>query len=247
MMWLTGLTIIVGVGQIYMIYRQAQIAERQNAIMESQSSILNGQAAAARQQAEYMRDGLIATTKAADAAKKSADTATDALHVSQRACLNIVDIGFNNFGPGLSPGIIYKISNTGHLPAALLEQSAYLLTDEKEFPAVGLDGVPDHEPWHPLSTVIPPTGSSPFPGHVSDTFGPGVVFSEGDWQRIQAGTFLLKIYGALRYSAGFNYIGEVGFAAVYVPARTDQPLHRRFVMANEPGYQYSIYRKSEKG
>src|SRR5215203_4565480 len=42
-LWLAGFTVLVGAGQIYMIKRQARIAESQNEIMERQSVIMDGQ------------------------------------------------------------------------------------------------------------------------------------------------------------------------------------------------------------
>ena len=66
-MFLAGLTILVGLGEIGVVLKQAAIAAQQNTIIGQQNTIMEGQRTAANAQSDYMRDGLIETRKAADA------------------------------------------------------------------------------------------------------------------------------------------------------------------------------------
>jgi hypothetical protein len=70
---LAGITALIGIGQLWMIQRQAGIAERQNSIMNNQSTLMDGQ--------------LVATQKAASASTKSVELAERSLIDTQRAFL----------------------------------------------------------------------------------------------------------------------------------------------------------------
>jgi hypothetical protein len=90
--WMTGLTVIVGAGQILMILRQANIAKRQNEIIERQNTIMTGQREAADTQSTYMRDGLELTKQAAEAAQESADVARNSVLMTHRPKIIVREI-----------------------------------------------------------------------------------------------------------------------------------------------------------
>jgi hypothetical protein len=68
-------------------------------------------------QAKYMRDGLVLTRRAANAAKRSAAVAESALIHAERAYLDVVDFSITNLAVGQSPRVNFKLRHSGRTPA----------------------------------------------------------------------------------------------------------------------------------
>lgn len=115
--FLAGLTVLVGIGQWWMVRRQANIAEKQNEIIGKQNEIMTGQRGAADAQSGYMRDGLAET-------RKAAETNTNALAYANRPRLIMRPFNIEGFDRGgwiterLHSGEAW-ITNVGVLPATL--------------------------------------------------------------------------------------------------------------------------------
>jgi hypothetical protein len=179
-----------------------------------------------------------AAQAAANAAVQSANVAARTLYFTQRACLNPIALFFANFGPGLSPEVAVKVTNSGHLPAELLEWSIILLTEDP-IPTLGTGASPHFE-WKRKSGFVAPVTSGVAPTIVATNIT-DAVFSDDDWQRIQAGTYALNVYGAIRYSDGFGNIGQTGFGYEYRVGMTYKHVGERFIQTGEFGYNYVAY------
>jgi len=116
---LAGITLVV-------LYLQWGVMDTQNRIMEGQSAIMKRQRRTAAKQARHMEEGLIETRRAADAAKASADFATNALNMAHRPQLvirTVVVAGIDDngrVGTSLTDGYIL-VTNIGVLPATILK------------------------------------------------------------------------------------------------------------------------------
>jgi len=109
MICLTGLTVLVGLIQAFLIWSQARIGQRQNTIMETQSAIMSGQ--------------LQATETAANAARESAEIAKRSLETTERAYLHPIRWDIDEFRAGARPICRFAVKNFGRTPAMLTEIS----------------------------------------------------------------------------------------------------------------------------
>jgi hypothetical protein len=183
---------------------------------------------AMRRQADYMRDGLIETAKAADAAKESAAIARQTLHISQRAYLSVTGV---EFGPQVhtkQTTAAFRVHNSGRMPAAISALTITLFTEE--------DPPPYSQPidWMTYTAVAPPgqTINVMFPF-------PEAVLSVEQWKGVVAGTFSITVCGAFKYDTGFGGTGETGFGFAYDHTLKGVPENRRFSAVNVPGYNYA--------
>jgi len=115
-------------------------------------------------QGDYMRDGLAITKQAADAARLSAETAEQALHLTQRAFLVIKQWEVKDWTIGAKPRLVCAIMNTGHTPAKNV-----LVEGNFEIRTLPLPDIPE---W--------PGHKDSGPGHAIGPGGIKVSVLEGD-------------------------------------------------------------------
>lgn len=192
-------------------------------------------------QARYMRGELAET-------RKAANTADQTMRIAHRACLNVIAIKFVDFGPEQSVSLTLTVTNSGHLPAKLQATSVALWTGiDDPFPEVESSGIPVHENWGVQHGLIPPVASKVETISVTVNFHQPVVFHKSEWDLLQRGEFPVRLFGAIRYSDGFESgsVGETGFAYEYKWNLSKEDVATRFMMANVAGYHYVRYSPKE--
>jgi hypothetical protein len=85
--WLAGLTVLVGAGQIYMIKRQANLTEVQNSIMDRQTDIMARQRRIMRNQ-RTTNDAMLATNKEIERAYVALSLRSISIETSPRSLWN---------------------------------------------------------------------------------------------------------------------------------------------------------------
>ncbi len=96
---------------------QAAISKTQNKIIQEQSAIMEAQQTAAAEQSEYMRDGLIETRRAADAATAGVEIAKEALIVTERAYIDVKGLTIEPLKVGEQATASFEVRNSGRTPA----------------------------------------------------------------------------------------------------------------------------------
>jgi hypothetical protein len=218
------------VGAYFANRRAADAAEMQAGLLKQQVEKAKGEALWQQMQAQR---ALSATQRSADAAKKSADIAELTLKTSQRARLHVVDIEFGPHKETKIATVVIRVVNSGQLPAAIIDRTITLWTDEP-LPPYSSDVQME---WLPAAGVFPPTGNHPL---VLQFPFPEFKVTPKEWQQIVSGQKRLSIYGAIRYETGFDDItGESGFAFTYDPTAITTEANKRFELSQEPGYIYA--------
>ena len=93
---------------------------------------------------------------AADAAKKSADTAETAMTLAERAYLSMIDAKMDAMTPGVPVRIAYHIKNFGNTPA-FVESMVFEI-----FPAKAAPVIPNYDhKAHTMSLYLPPSAKAP--------------------------------------------------------------------------------------
>lgn len=90
--------------------------------------------------ATHMRDGLIETTKAANAASRSADVAEESVRLTQRADVLIGEVGINTPDISRATSVLITLENFGPTRANELKITAFLTTPEHSEPAPAIHG-----------------------------------------------------------------------------------------------------------
>lgn len=176
-----------------------------------------------------MEAGLKAAQVTANAAQISADVATQTMHVSHRAYLTVLGVYLDDFCPGKFPVLVAEVRNSGHLPATVASFSASInfVTPLPNPRKTELN-------WNPINSVAPPgqtikLNNMPEPGY------PG--FTTEQWNKVVSGEFVISVYGAIRYEAGFDIVGETGFGYVFQPTIFPHlDFHKKFATIDIPGY-----------
>lgn len=179
-----------------------------------------------------MEAGLKAAQVTANAAQISADVATQTLHFSQRAYLNVLGVYLDDFGPGKFPILVVEAQNSGHIPATVVSLSAAI-----NF-VTGLQNPrPTDLNWQPQNSVAPPGQVIKLSNHPEPN-APG--FTDEQWNAIVGGKFYVAVFGAIRYEAGFGIIGETGFGYVFhANLFPHLEFHKKFATIDFSGYNYS--------
>lgn len=178
----------------------------------------------------YSHRGWRVAKVASDAAKESAAIAREAMEIAERAYLRLDGLFFDSFGPALFPTVVIKLTNVGRIPATVNGWYVFILTET---------GLPKdrerNDTWLPHCAVI----HSGQQVTIANPNRNGPRFTNDTWQKILAGTFSLAVYGAIRYDAGFNCVGEMGFGFTYKTGLTRRQINERFALTDIPGYNYS--------
>jgi hypothetical protein len=190
-----------------------------------------GQLIAMARQEQFLRDGLAETRRLADAASKSANIAEATLQITQRAQLAVIYFEFGPHNKARVPTAILQVHNSGRLPARVVGRTVSFIRGD-QLPADPADS--------PTEWVD--TGVVAAPGRAAQIIAPfhNVTLTNAEWRDIVTGALPLAVYGAIRYETGFpGLFGETGFAFTFDPNAVNVPENRRFVIANESGYNYS--------
>lgn len=161
---------------------------------------------ASQEHSKHLQDSVAISREAADAAKKSAEVAETALHISERAYLSIDQIGFvEPLKVGEMPNLKLKIINTGKTPAQIIDTS----TNVKFF-----DKIP--------SIPVYPTGQK---SQSQMTIRPGgehtlvnirgYTVTTKQFSDMFKGTQKLLIWGRIIYQDIFKHLMVVGFGAEF--------------------------------
>jgi hypothetical protein len=221
-LWLSVITTLVLGFQIWLLVRQNDIIGKQSAIME-------GQRTAADKQSSYMREGLEHTKTAADAAKESANTARDALVLTQRGRLSVesAKAEFRKFneGPPIRLHVTIVFRNVG---------PTLVTVTESMFDSVF--GHPDDLPdkWE----FDRESRKEDFPVAQGDTFEQikWLPFaSEADILRFKDGKDLVFLFGYAKYTNIIepNRVHTTRYSRSYNLAR------KRTAVVQKPGYNYA--------
>lgn len=158
-----------------------------------------------------LRGTLSATKEAANAATKAAKVAEDALHVSERAYLNIDQINFkkpiDQWQIGESIEILLRIFNQGHTYAQIIEMF------NKVEVAKELPEIPTY--WRGSTKYIQSTIAAGNRHTIGGLKGP--VITEEIVQDILKVRKMLYVWGRLIYQDVFKKQWVVGFGAEYSP------------------------------
>lgn len=176
-----------------------------------------------------LTDVLEINRRIAESNAKMAEVALSNLQAEQRARLDVVMVEFPKFGPGMKPLVSFQLMNSGRSTAKITDFYVFILTETP------LPQQRDVDPWISYAATVPPGRSATLRMKESSA----EPFTTEEWQRVQTGEFSLAVYGAVRYEAGFDIIGEVGFGVVFDPAIDGFPFNRRFASCGIPGYSYS--------
>jgi len=176
-----------------------------------------------------LQDTLKISREISDTNTRIADTSTASMHATQRAKLNVVHVQFDKFGPGHFPEVLVQVLNAGLSPATITATFDFVLTE------MPLEQQRPTEVFLQRSGVVAPGRTVTVTSRLADT----PPLTDDDWDRIQAGTFTLALYGAIQYDAGFDIAGEVGYGFNFDVRLTRLPIHQRLGATPIPGYNYS--------
>ncbi len=206
----------VGAGQIWMIRKQANIAEQQNAIIFTQNSIMDGQRKAAEIQSTYMLQGL-------DAAKTSAEAARDAVLLAHRPRLTVRAVSATFAGNQVHSGCA-RMVNFGTSVATLKGLSSRWLIAERLPMSNPLDAEKSHG--------IKDHGLPPGAFVLSEL--PDITLSTGDDIHFadENDKWSLFLVGVVKYVDAIGFWRRTGFCRRY--DRTEG----RFVVVENPNHEY---------
>ena len=214
---------VIDAGQTAKMEASIAQATRSAAAMESVGKTLIESTAA-------VQTSLGISREISDTNKRIADTNANALHAAERAKLDCVHIQLiGTISAGTFPEVAIQFLNSGRTPARILEQFSVVWTDTP------LPQERDDDEWKTCSGVVAPGRTIT----ITRTDKSSDVLTAANWDAITKGNFTFAVYGAVRYDAGFDIIGEVGFGYRFAQNLTTLPFNQRFGAIQTPGYNYS--------
>jgi hypothetical protein len=179
-----------------------------------------------------------ATHSAADAAKKSAEIAEQALRMSERPIINVGNWEYSNIGINLAPLLKFRIGNNGRSAGYVFDHTAVIYTGTK------LPEQPDYYGDRPHNAVVPGGGGSV--GVTLDNPTPPPL-TEDQFNRITKGEEAIYVYGKLSYRDTFDEIHDLGYAVrIEIIQNTSPPVFRDTVPRDGASFIYLTKRTEKK-
>ena len=187
-------------------------------------------AKAAIEQSADMKQSIVATKAAADAAAKTATVAEKALYITERAYIGLDNFGLQNFLPGKLPSLIYTAINTGKTSGTITEIILkYYIGNE-------IPETPNYDNPH-LSAPVQIQSMRSVTGHTA--FNEKLTYS--DYNDLISGTKSLFWWIKLTYTDTLQKTHIDGFALQFTPNRSMVPLSGNVPSTGNAG-GFKIYR-----
>jgi hypothetical protein len=223
-MWLAGLTVLVGCGQLIVYGIQArrlrETIDKMDAIAKDQTKDMQASIAQSTRAAD-------ATRAAADAAVLSANVAKQTLVVAHRAYLHIATIQMTGGRP--NPDIVLLVKNSGRLEGTIRGWAAIC----QHGPLPPIPNVKDLIRYENSGPVMPD-------GTITLKATTQLDLTATDWHAILQGKTPLNVWGIIWYETGFAGVGgETGFGFEYDSSAPHAGHGERFAVTDAPGYYYT--------
>lgn len=175
------------------------------------------------------KDAANASRIAADAAMETAKASRNATYLQLRARLGLQGITTMAMGPGKEILLVLPVQNFGGKGAFIKDQYIKLTID----PLPSEPNYPDED----FTTVGVPVEAGDS-HHLTITIH---HFTTDEWQKIgdEDGTTRFRIYGMIRYNAGFGKIARLGFCREYDPRLSRLSGKPIFPTTTIQGYNYA--------
>lgn len=209
----TVITAVVGLLQLFVMRRQAdiseqqtKIAEKQNVSIAAQTTHMEGQLKAAQDAVRHARDEMIYTL---------------------RARVGFFSVVIANFGPDRESFVTVRVKNFGGKTGIVDKFCIEMTTDP-------LPAKPEYEHWKELHAPIETGADIP----VNVVITPPI--SKPMWEAItnEAGSVRLKIYGRFECQDGFGKSRATGFAVLYEPRGSRLSGSQQFSVTGGSSYNY---------